>query len=67
MVKHIGKSPNQDLDSLLRYMRSPHPGEEPTCRLLIVKDKTNYTTVSLVINRPLQPLEELAIEYGGHY
>jgi hypothetical protein len=48
------KSPDQDLDSLLRYMQSHNPGEEPTCRLLIIKDKTEHTTVSLGINRPLQ-------------
>jgi hypothetical protein len=61
------KSPDQDLDSLLRYMQSPNPGEEPTCRLLITKDKPDNTTVSLGINRPLQPLDELTIEYGGPY
>jgi hypothetical protein len=61
------KSPDQDLDSLFKYMQSPNPGVEPTCRLLIVRDKTNYTTVSLVINIPLQPQDELTIEYRGLY
>jgi hypothetical protein len=61
------KSPDQDLESLLRYMQAPSPGEEPTCRLLISKEKANYTTVSLIINRPLQPHDELTIEYGGPY
>jgi hypothetical protein len=37
------KSPDQDLDSLLRYMQAPNPGEEPTCRLMIVKDKAKST------------------------
>jgi hypothetical protein len=36
--KTYRKSPDQDLDSLLRYMQSPNPGEEPTCcRLLILR------------------------------
>ena len=65
--KHYRKSPDQDLDSLLRYMQAPSPGEEPTCRLLITVDKANFTYVSLSILRPLQPEEELTIEYGGPY
>jgi hypothetical protein len=48
------KSPDQDMDSLLRYMQAPNPGEEPTCRLMIVKDKAKSTMVSLFINRPIQ-------------
>jgi hypothetical protein len=65
--KTYRKSPDRDLDSLLRYMQSPNLGEEPTCRLLIVRDKTNYTMVSLCANRPLQPQDEQTIEYGGPY
>ena len=65
--KHYRKSPDQDLDSLLRYMQAPSPGEEPTCRLLITEDKANFTNVYLSILRPLQPEEELTIEYGGPY
>jgi hypothetical protein len=61
------KSPDQDMESLLRYMQAPIPGEEPTCRLVIVRDTANYTKVSLFINKPLQPQEELTIEYGGLY
>jgi hypothetical protein len=45
------KSPDQDLDSLLKYMQAPNPGEEPTCRLIIVRDKAKSTMVSLFINR----------------
>jgi hypothetical protein len=61
------KSPDQDMDSLLRYMQAPNPGEEPTCRLMIVKDKAKSTMVSLFINRPIQQQEYLTIEYGGPY
>jgi hypothetical protein len=62
------KSPDQDMESLLRYMQAPNPpGEEPTCRLVTVQDKANYTKVSLFINKPLQPHDELTIEYGGQY
>ncbi len=61
------KSPDQDLQSLLRYMQAPNPGEEPTCRLLAVKDTKTTTTVSLFINRPIQPEEALTIDYGGPY
>jgi hypothetical protein len=32
---------------------------------MIVKDKAKSTTVSLFINIPLQPQEDLTIEYGG--
>jgi hypothetical protein len=46
------KSPDQDMDSLLRYMQAPNPGEVPTCRLMIVRDKAKSTImVSLFINR----------------
>jgi hypothetical protein len=55
------------MDSLLRYMQAPNPGEEPTCRLMIVKDKAKSTMVSLFINRPIQQQEDLTIEYGGPY
>jgi hypothetical protein len=55
------------MDSLLRYMQTPHPGEEPTCRLMIVRDKAKSTMVSLLINRPIQPQKDLNIEYGGPY
>jgi hypothetical protein len=42
-----------------------NPGEEPTCRLFIVRDKANYTKVCLFIkNKSLQPHDELTIEYG---
>jgi hypothetical protein len=61
------KSPDQDMGSLLRYMQAPNPGEEPTCCLMIVRDKAKSTTVSLFINRPIQPQEDLTIEYGGPY
>jgi hypothetical protein len=61
------KSPDQDLDSLLRDMQAPNPGEEPTCRLMIVRDKAKSTMLSLFINRPIQPQEDLTIEYGGPY
>jgi hypothetical protein len=57
------KSPDQDMDSLLRYMQAPNPGEEPTCRLMIVKDKAKSTImVSL-----FQQQEDLTVEYGGPY
>jgi hypothetical protein len=56
------------MESLLRYIQAPpNPGEEPSCRLLIVRDKANSTTVSLFINKLLQPQDELNIEYGGPY
>jgi hypothetical protein len=61
------KSPDQDMESLLRYMQAPNPGEEPTCRLFIVRDTANYTKVCLFINKSLQPNDELTIEYGGQY
>jgi hypothetical protein len=61
------KSPDQDMDSLLRYMQAPNPGEVPTYRLMIVRDKAKSTMVSLFINRPIQSLEDLTIEYGGPY
>jgi hypothetical protein len=57
------KSPDQDMDSLLRYMQAPNPGEE----LIIVKDKAKSTMVSLFINIPIQQQEDLTIEYGGPY
>jgi hypothetical protein len=61
------KSPDQDMDSLLRFMQAPNPGEESTCRLVIVRDKPKSTMVSLFINRPIQPQEDLTIAYGGPY
>jgi hypothetical protein len=61
------KSPDQDMDSLLRYMQAPNPGEESACRLMIVRDNTKSTMVSLFINRPIQTQEDLTIEYGGPY
>jgi hypothetical protein len=44
-----------------------NPGEEPTCRLLIEKDTTNDTKVSLYFNRQVQAHEDLTIAYGGPY
>jgi hypothetical protein len=61
------KSSDQDMYSLLRYMQAPNPGEEPTCRRIIVRDKAKSTMVSLFINRLIQTQEDLTIEYGGPY
>lgn len=58
------KSPDQDLQSLLWYMQSPYVGEEPTCKLVVVKDTKTYTMISLFIDKQIQPHEELTIDMG---
>jgi hypothetical protein len=68
MANSIARAPTKTWIAYLDTCRLPTQGkEEPTCRLMIVRDKANHTTVSLFINRPIQPQEDLIIEYGGPY
>lgn len=61
------KSPDRDLQSLLRYMQAPNPGEEPTCRLMAGRDTKTETRISLFINHKIRTNEALTIDYGGPY
>jgi hypothetical protein len=38
------------------YMQGPNPGEEPTCRLMIVKDKYPYSSIDQSSRRKISLL-----------
>jgi hypothetical protein len=66
MANSIARAPTKTWIAYLDICRLPTQGKSQHV-VMIVKDKAKSTTVSLFINRPIQPQEDLTIEYGGPY